>query len=254
MTQVQRYKAVLEYEGTYFHGWQYQDPAQGYGIGVQNYVQDALADLYKQKISVVCAGRTDRGVHAKGQVIHFDAPDIYTSFKIKNAVNFYLKPHPVCFLSLEKAPSDFNARFDALSREYEYHIINRRSPLTFMENRAWHVVRPLNVDNMQQAAQDFIGTHDLTTFRARGCQANSPIRTIYRVDVKRHSEEHIVVTTCAQSFLYNQVRAMVGSLVKIGDGTETVDFIKRILEAKDRTQCGVVAPPYGLYFNYVEYN
>lgn len=250
---IQRYKAIIEYDGTRFNGWQYQEPSHGYGIGVQNFVQDALKQLFRQKISVVCAGRTDTGVHAKGQVIHFDAPNIYDAFKIQSAVNFYLKPNPISILSLEEASNDFSARFDAISREYEYHIINRRSPLTFMENRAWLVVRPLNLDHMHQAAQAFIGTHDLTTFRARGCQANSPVKTIYAVNIQQISSEHLTITTRAQSFLYNQVRAMVGSLVKVGDGTETVDFISRILQAKDRSQCGVVAPPCGLYFNHVAY-
>jgi len=250
---LQRYKAVIEYEGTFFHGWQKQDPSKNYGFGVQNSVENALEKLFKQKISTICAGRTDAGVHAKGQVIHFDAPDTYDSFKILGAINYYLKPHPVCLLSLNAVDSNFNARFDALTREYEYHIINRKSLLTFMNKRAWLVMRPLNLEKMRVASQDFIGTHDLTPFRARGCQAKSPIRTIYSVDFEQQSHEHIIMRVCGQSFLYNQIRAMIGSLVKIGIGQETDCFIKRLLETKDRASCGVVAPPYGLYFNKVTY-
>ncbi|MFT6071889.1 MAG: tRNA pseudouridine38-40 synthase [Dasania sp.] len=250
---IQRYKAIVEYEGTFFHGWQAQDRAKGYGFGVQNSVEDALFKLYHQKIPVICAGRTDAGVHAKGQVIHFDAPKTHDDFKIIGALNYHLKPHPVCLLSLESIDSDFHARFDAISREYEYHIINRKALLTFMHHRAWLVMRPLNLQAMQEAAQAFVGTHDLTTFRARGCQANSPIRTIYSVDIEQVAHDHFIMRTLGQSFLYNQIRSMVGSLVKIGIGQETVCFIDRILKAKDRTQCGVVAPPYGLYFNRVNY-
>lgn len=250
---IQRYKAIIEYDGTHFSGWQAQDPTKGHGIGIQNIVENALYQLFKQNIPTICAGRTDAGVHAIGQVIHFDAPKIYDAFKIFSAINYYLKPNPVCFLSLNETHHNFNARFDAISREYEYHIINRRPPLTFMDNRAWLVVRPLAIHTMQEAAKSFIGKHDFTTFRATDCQAKSPIRTIYSVDITQISETHIVMRTKAQSFLYNQIRSMIGSLVKIGTGMETVDFIERILIAKDRTKCGVVAPPYGLYFVKAEY-
>lgn len=250
---MQRYKAVIEYDGTHFNGWQIQDPNKGFGVGIQNKVEDALCLLFKQPIATICAGRTDAGVHAKGQVIHFDAPKIYDSFKIFGAINYYLKPNPICFLSVEEVDNNFNARFDAISREYEYHIINRRSPLTFMENRAWLVVRPLNLEAMQEAAKSFIGRHDFTTFRATDCQAKSPIRTIYSVNIDKIADNHIVMRTIAESFLYNQIRSMIGSLVKIGTGMETTDFIHRILLAKDRTQCGVVAPPYGLYFINAKY-
>jgi tRNA pseudouridine38-40 synthase len=253
MTNTQRYKAIIEYDGTPFSGWQIQDPLKGYGIVVQNYVEDALRELFKQPIATICAGRTDAGVHAKGQVIHFDAPNIYDSFKILSASNYYLKPNPICFLSVEPVHANFNARFCAVSREYEYHIINRRSPLTFMRNRAWHVIRPLDIKIMQSAATSFIGRHDFTTFRATDCQAKSPIRTIYSVDLTQITDTHIIMRTKAQSFLYNQIRSMIGSLVKIGIGQETPDFIERILIAKDRTKCGAVAPPYGLYFNEVIY-
>ncbi len=250
---MQRYKATIEYDGTHFSGWQIQDPAKNHGIGIQNHVENALYQLFKQKIPTICAGRTDAGVHAIGQVIHFDAPKLYDSFKIFSAINYYLKPHPICFLSLEETHANFNARFDAVSREYQYHIINRRTPLTFMRNRAWHVVRPLNIHAMQEAAKSFIGRHDLTTFRATDCQAKSPIRTIYSVDIQQVSDTDIIINTKAQSFLYNQIRSMVGSLVKIGTGMETIDFISRILIAKDRTKCGVVAPAYGLYFIEAKY-
>lgn len=253
MTNTQRYKAIIEYDGTPFSGWQIQDPQKGYGIGVQNYVEEALLQLFKQPIATICAGRTDAGVHAKGQVIHFDAPNIYDSFKIFSAVNYYLKPNPICFLAVEPVHDTFNARFCAVSREYEYHIINRRSPLTFMDKRAWHIIRPLDIAVMQQAATSFIGRHDFTTFRATDCQAKSPIRTIYSVDLTQVTDTHIIMRTKAQSFLYNQIRSMIGSLVKIGIGLETPDFIERILTAKDRTKCGAVAPPYGLYFNHVVY-
>jgi tRNA pseudouridine38-40 synthase len=253
MTDTQRYKAIIEYNGVPFSGWQTQDPSKGYGIGVQNFVENALCQLFKRPIATICAGRTDAGVHAKGQVIHFDAPNIYDPFKILSAINYYLKPNPICFLTVECVHKDFNARFDAVSREYEYHIINRRSPLTFMDKRAWHVIRPLDIQVMQYAANSFIGKHDFTTFRATDCQAKSPIRTIYSVELTRITNTHIIMRTKAQSFLYNQIRSMIGSLVKIGLGIETPDFIERILLAKDRTKCGVVAPPYGLYFQNVTY-
>ena len=244
----QRFKLILEYDGRPFLGWQ----KQSHGLGVQDKVEQALYNLFKKKIDVICAGRTDTGVHGLGQVIHCDINTGMTANKLKEALNYYLKPHPICILEVTEVSDNFHARFDALQRHYRYKILNRRSPPTYQAGLVWHVICPLDRDKMQEAAQYFLGKHDFTTFRATGCQSSSSIRTIDAVSFEAYENEiHFCVK--AKSFLQHQVRSMVGCLVKIGIGQKETDWIKTLLEVKNRTECAPVASPYGLYFEKVIY-
>ena len=243
-----RYKAILEYDGTPFVGWQRQKN----GLAVQEVFERALTGLFKENISITGAGRTDSGVHALGQVTHFDAPDKIEPFRMREALNYYLKPHPVAIKDLATVSDEFNARFDAVSRLYRYDILNRAAPPTLQAGRVWHIGRPIDLEVLEESAGYFLGTHDFTTFRAVDCQAKSPIRTIDSVKIEK-SDDLISIYVRAKSFLHRQVRAMVGSLAKVGTGKRPPDYIRDILAAKDRKACGPSAPPYGLYFAEVRY-
>jgi tRNA pseudouridine38-40 synthase len=201
------------------------------------------------------AGRTDAGVHARGQVAHVDLAKDWPPDTIRDGLNAHLRPHPVAILAAERAAADFNARTSAVKRHYAYRIVNRRADLTFDLKYAWRVARPLDADAMQDAAQRLIGKHDFTTFRSTECQAASPVKTLDRLDVVRHGGEiHIFAT--ARSFLHNQVRSMVGSLVPTGlsgPGAWSAGDLAKALEARDRAACGQVAPPDGLYLTKVDY-
>jgi tRNA pseudouridine38-40 synthase len=245
---VPRYKITIEYDGTPFAGWQWQENVPS----VQRTLTDAIASFAGETSMVQGAGRTDAGVHALGQVAHFDLTRDYETDTVRDALNAHLRPHPVAVLSAEKVAPDFDARRSAVRRHYLYRIANRRPDLTLDRLRAWRVPRRLDVDAMHAAAQRLVGKHDFTTFRSTECQAKSPEKTLDRLDVSRAGEEvHIVAV--ARSFLHNQVRSMVGSLVPVGDGKWTADDVSRILAARDRTACGQVAPPEGLYLVRVDY-
>jgi tRNA pseudouridine38-40 synthase len=167
-------------------------------------------------------------------------------------VNFHLRPHPLAVLAVERAAPDFDARFSAVKRHYLYRIVNRRADLTLEHNRAWRVPRPLDAKAMHAGAQRLTGRHDFTTFRSTECQAKSPVKTLDRLDVVRDGDD-IRVTAAARSFLQHQVRSMVGSLVHVGEGKWRADDLAAALAARDRTACGQVAPPHGLYLVRVEY-
>lgn len=249
---MQRYKMTVEYDGRPFLGWQTQPEKQG----VQDYIEQALYNLLKIPVKIFCAGRTDTGVHGAGQVIHCDIPDGFrvtsTEYKFLEGLNYYLKPAPISILKIEKKEFDFHARFSALKRHYRYKILNRRAMPTFREGLVWHVRKELNLDIMKYAAQDFIGTHDFTTFRSSDCQSPSAIRTMDNVFLEHyHDELHFCVQ--AKSFLQHQIRSMVGTLVKIGMAQLPPDYVKTALATKRRDVCGPVAPPYGLYFEDVIY-
>lgn len=245
---VQRFKIILEYDGRPFLGWQ----TQACGSGVQDAVEDALQRLFKQTVKTFCAGRTDTGVHAAHQVIHCDIETDMTGNKLREALNYYLKPHPIAVIQADHVGEDFHARFGATERRYRYKILNRRGVPTYRMGLVWHVLRDLNIPLMEQACKDFLGTHDYTTFRSVDCQSPSPIRTIDRAFMEQVGDElHFCVH--AKSFLHHQIRSMVGSLVKVGTEQFPSDFIKTALAAQDRTACGPVAPPFGLYFEKVIY-
>jgi tRNA pseudouridine38-40 synthase len=243
-----RYKLTIEYDGTPFVGWQVQDN----GASVQGAVADAVLAFAGERAAIAGAGRTDAGVHALGQVAHVDLAKDWPPDTVRDALNAHLRPHPVAVLLAERVADDFDARFSAIRRHYRYRIINRRADLALDVHRAWRVPRPLDAGAMQDAAQRLVGRHDFTTFRSTECQAKSPVKTLDRLDVTRDGDE-VDVIAVARSFLHNQVRSMVGSLVHVGEGKWSADDLAAALAARDRTACGQVAPPQGLYLVRVEY-
>jgi tRNA pseudouridine38-40 synthase len=243
-----RYKLTIEYDGTLFVGWQAQDN----GVSVQAVLTDAIAAFTGERVVVGAAGRTDAGVHALGQVAHVDLAKDWECETVRDAINFHLRPQPVVVLTAERAAPDFDARFSAVKRHYLYRIVNRRADLALDQNRAWRVPRPLNAEAMHAAAQWLVGHHDFTTFRSAECQAKSPVKTLDRLDVARTGEE-IRSNASARSFLQHHVRSMAGSLVHVGEGKWSADDLAAALAARDRTACGQVAPPQGLYLMRVDY-
>jgi tRNA pseudouridine38-40 synthase len=245
---VPRYKLTIEYDGTPFRGWQIQDDYPT----VQGSLERAARALSGAEVRVHGAGRTDAGVHAKGQVAHLDLTKPFRADQVRDAMNAHLRPDPVAVLRAEIVPDSFEARFSAIKRHYLYRIVNRRADLALEYGRAWRVPKPLDVEAMHRAAQHLIGKHDFTTFRAAECQAKSPEKTLDRLDVLRDGE-NVNVVASARSFLHHQVRSMVGSLAWVGEGRWSPDDLKRALEAKNRAACGPVAPPDGLYLTRVDY-
>ena len=243
-----RYKLLIEYDGRAFVGWQVQHN----GASVQGVLAEAVAAFCGENVHVHGAGRTDAGVHALGQVAHIDLAKPWEADTIRDAVNAHLRPHPVAVLVAEPVADDFDARFSARQRHYVYRIVNRRPDLTLEAGRAWRVPRPLDAQAMHKAAQCLVGRHDFTTFRAAECQATSPVKTLNRLDVERDRDE-LRILASARSFLHTQVRSMVGSLVKVGEGRWSGNDLARALAARDRDACGPVAPPDGLYLMQVDY-
>jgi len=245
---VPRYKLTIEYDGTPFCGWQIQaDQAT-----VQGVLTAAVEALTGEKTLVQGAGRTDAGVHARAQVAHVDLTKDWATDTVRDALNAHLRPHPVAVLAAERVAGDFNARSSAVKRHYLYRIINRRANLTLDLRQAWRVPRPLDAAAMHAAAQHLVGKHDFTTFRSTECQAASPVKTLQQLDVARDGED-VNIWASARSFLHNQVRSMVGSLVAVGAGKWSADDLAGALQARDRTACGQVAPPDGLYLMKVDY-
>lgn len=243
-----RYKLTIEYDGAGFLGWQ----AQPDSATVQGVLEAAVELLHGQKITVHGAGRTDTGVHALGQIAHFDAPKEWDLFVLANAINGNVRPHAVSVISAEQVGDDFEARFSATRRRYLYRLLNRRAPPTIDKGKVWHVPMDLDVDAMHEGAQYLVGKHDFTTYRAAECQSPSPVKTIDRLDVMRF-DEMVEIRAEARSFLHHQVRSIVGSLVRVGQGKWPPLEMKRALEARDRSRCGPVCPPDGLYLVEVLY-
>jgi tRNA pseudouridine38-40 synthase len=243
-----RYKLTVEYDGRPFAGWQIQADQ----LTVQGLLTAAVEALSGDKTLVQGAGRTDAGVHARAQVAHVDLTKEWDTDTVRDALNAHLRPHPIAILAAERAADDFNARTSAIRRHYLYRIINRRADLTLEAGRAWRVPRPLDAAAMHAAAQRLIGKHDFTTFRSTECQAKSPVKTLDILKVERSGED-VYLTSVARSFLHNQVRSMVGSLVPVGEGKWSPDDLTKALEARDRAACGSVAPPDGLYLMKVDY-
>lgn len=246
-----RWKLTLEYDGRGFSGWQRQDHA----VTVQGVLEDALRRFSGEAPTLHVAGRTDAGVHARAQVAHVDLEKETRAGEIQGALNFHVRPHRVSVLNVEQVSGDFHARFSALSRAYRYLIVNRRAPLALREGLAWAIARPLSVQAMEEAAEILIGTHDFSTFRAAGCQSNSPLKTLDALSIRRggEDEDEIVISVRARSFLYHQVRNMVGTLALVGTGQWTLADFKAAFAAADRTKGGPTAPPDGLVFWDVTY-
>ena len=243
-----RYKLTLEYDGTPFVGWQMQEN----GPSVQGRVAEAIQAFSGEEVVPRGAGRTDAGVHALGQVAHFDLAKDWEPGKVRDALNAQLRPDPISVLACERVAEDFDARFSAKARHYVYRTIDRRAPLALERDRAWGVFRALDAAAMHEAAQVLVGNHDFSTFRSAECQAKSPVKTLDRLDVSRHGEV-IRVEASARSFLHNQVRSMVGSLKLVGEARWAAHDLKQALEARDRNACGPAAPACGLYLVKVDY-
>jgi tRNA pseudouridine38-40 synthase len=244
-----RYAITIEYDGTGFVGWQMQEN----GPSIQAALGEALAALTGREVQVFGAGRTDAGVHALGQVAHFDLTRDWAEDKLRDGLNFHLKPAAIAVLEARLVADEFDARFSATARTYLYRILNRRAPLALDRDRVWHVGPKLEPQAMHDAAQCLTGQHDFTTFRAVQCQAKSPVKTLDEITVSRNGEE-IATTVKARSFLHHQVRSIVGSLKLVGTGKWSAVELERALKARHRSACGQVAPAHGLYLVAVDYD
>lgn len=251
-----RYKICIEYNGYNYNGWQHQKNARS----IQNTLQQAIYSLTQQNVIVYGAGRTDAKVHAYQQVAHFDLPTQWNLHNLVHGINFYLKNTQISVFNAQmfNLPDNtdpatvFHARYSAKQREYIYKIVNKPYPDVLQQNLAWWVAKPINVTLMQQAGNMLIGTHDFSSFRASNCYAKSPIKTINTLVVEKHNN-NINITVSAPSFLYHQVRNIVGALVKVGLQNITLTQFNNILQSKDRKKSPATAPAHGLYFNKVIY-
>lgn len=242
-----RLAALLEYDGSAFAGWQWQDHARS----VQAVVEQALAAVADAPIRVTVAGRTDAGVHANGQVIHFDTEVERSDYSWLRGANSKL-PAEVALRWTGRVDDEFHARFSATGREYQYVILNRPVRPTYLNKRVTHEYRPLEVAPMQAAARDLIGTHDFSSFRALQCQAKTPVRELRRLDVERRGDL-VIVTAEANAFLHHMIRNIAGVLMAIGAGERPTTWAREVLDARDRTLGGVTAAPDGLYLTGVDY-
>ena len=245
-----RYRLDIEYDGTAYAGWQRQDgPAT-----IQGVIERAIRNFCGEEVTLRGAGRTDAGVHATGQVAHVDLLKTWRDDTVRDALNAHLQMagEAVAIIAARAVADDFDARFSAIGRRYLYRILNRRAPAALERNRVWVVQKKLDADAMHAAAQLLLGRHDFSTFRSGQCQASSPVRTLDRFDVRRVGEE-IEIHAAARSFLHNQVRSMVGTIKRVGEGAWRPSDVKAALEARNRTACGSVAPSCGLYLTGVDY-
>ncbi|MCY4394624.1 MAG: tRNA pseudouridine(38-40) synthase TruA [Rhodospirillaceae bacterium] len=243
-----RFRLTLEYDGGPFVGWQRQDN----GLSVQQCLEEAVEKFCGERLVAYAAGRTDSGVHALGQVVHIDIARDAEPFRIKEALNYHLKPRPIAVIEAEPVDDSFHARFSAVERRYRYRIVNRRAPLALDAGRAWQVGRPLDAEAMHEAALPLVGHHDFSSFRAAECQAKSPVKTLTDIRVSRYGEE-IEIALRAPSFLHHQVRNIVGTLAPVGEGKKPVTWLATVLRAADRRKAGATAPACGLYLDKVVY-
>ncbi len=240
-----RYKLTIEYDGTNYCGFQKQ-----FGI-VQKSVEEALEKaiflLSQEQVKIIACGRTDTGVHALGQVVHFDMKKNLKTQRIVLALNNYLREENIVALNCEVVDENFHARFNAKMRHYRYVIINRTAPLVLRKNRAWHIVKKLDLEKMQEAANFLVGEHDFSSFRDAECQGKTPIKSIHKITITKNGDE-VFIDISAKSFLHHMVRNIVGTLFWVGSEKILVSKMKEILDAKDRTKSGPNAPACGLYF------
>lgn len=238
-----RWRFTVEFDGTPFMGWQRQE----HGPSVQQAIEEAIERMTGEEARLHCAGRTDSGVHGLAMTAHADIEKELDAHQLREGLNALLRPDPVAITATEPVDDEFHARFSCVGRRYLYRILNRRAPPTLLRERVWHIPQDLDVDAMARAATYLEGRHDFTTFRSVHCQAQSPEKTLDILTVQREGEE-IHIRAAARSFLYHQVRSMVGTLSLVGRGQWTPEQVKEALEAKDRQALGLNAPPEGLYF------
>lgn len=243
-----RYKLIIEYDGTPFIGWQKQQT----GLSVQGTLEKALKTALRTPVDLFGSGRTDSGVHALGQVAHFDYSAALDCFKLCKSLNALVRPYPISIREIETAGASFHARFSAKERTYVYRILNTSFPPALNKNRVWWYVKKLNVEKMNQAAQLLVGKHDFSTFRSSECQAKSPVKTLNFIELARKGEE-IVMTIKAKSFLHHQVRNIIGTLINVGNGSWSIDDFQTAFNKKSRIYGGQTAPASGLYFMSVLY-
>ena len=243
-----RYKLTIEYDGAGFVGWQ----RQANGLSVQEALETAIARFCGESVTVAGAGRTDSGVHALGQVAHFDLAKSAPPEVVRNAINFHLRPAAISILLAEAAPDGFDARLSAVERFYRYRILNRPAPPALDRGRVWHVRRPLDVAAMQEGARHLVGRHDFSSFRDSLCQAKSPVKTLDALTVGRQGDE-VEIVAKARSFLHRQVRNMVGTLQLVGIGRWRPEDVAEALFARDRRAGGPTAPAEGLALVAVRY-
>ena len=247
-----RYALKIEYDGAPFVGWQRQQSQ----VSVQGSIEKALSNLENKEHAIAGAGRTDAGVHAKCQVAHCDLNKEWEPFRLSEALNFHLRPLPVAVIDCALVDKDWHARFSALERKYLFRLLVRRAPSTHEAGLVWQIGHSLDLSKMVEASKYLLGKHDFTTFRSSMCQAKSPIKTLDEIKIDRiegWSGEEFRFQLRAKSFLHNQVRSFVGTLERVGAGSWNPVDVKKALEAKDRSACGPVSPPHGLYLTDVVY-
>lgn len=238
-----RWRLTVEFDGGPFMGWQRQD----HGPSVQQAIEEAVTRMTGETQRLHCAGRTDAGVHGLAMSAHIDIEKPLTAHRLCEGVNALLRPDPVALIAAEPVDEEWHARFSCIGRRYLYRILNRRAPPTLDKGRVWHIAQDLDAEAMQKGAAHLVGRHDFTTFRSVNCQSQSPEKTLDRLDVERVGEE-IHIHAAARSFLHHQVRSMVGTLSLVGRGQWEPDDVRDALEARDRQELGLNAPPEGLYF------
>lgn len=237
----------IEYDGSRFSGWQ----RQAHATGVQQVLEEALSKVADHPVDVVCAGRTDAGVHATAQVVHFDTASVRAPRAWILGATSNL-PREVCVTWAQPVADDFHARFSATGRQYRYIIFNRRIRPALLRDRVCWEYWPLDADRMAEAARCLIGEHDFSSFRAQGCQARHPLREIYSLEIQRHGE-FIYLDIAANAFLHHMVRNIAGTLLAVGRGDEPVEWVRNVLEARDRTRGGITSSAAGLYLVQVRY-
>ena len=237
----------IEYDGTAYNGWQRQKT----GLGVQQRLEEALQKVADHTVEVTCAGRTDTGVHATGQVVHFDTPSARDDRGWLLGANSNL-PDDISVMWARQVDDAFHARFTATGRNYRYCILNRLERSALHRHRAWWVYQPLNAERMQEAARLLLGEHDFSAFRAAGCRANTPHRNITRLSIERDGD-WITLEVSANAFLQHMVRNITGSLLAVGEGEQSVEWLADVLESRDRKRGGIAAPPHGLTLVSVDY-
>ena len=244
-----RFRLTVEFDGRPFMGWQ----RQAHGPSVQQAIEEAIEAVTGEQAVTHAAGRTDAGVHGLAMTAHAEVAKAIAPFRLMEALNAQVRPNPIAILDCEVVPDDWHARFSCIGRDYLYRIVNRRAPLTLELGRAWRIAKALDAGAMHEAAQILVGRHDFTTFRSVHCQAESPVKTLDRLDVRRDGDA-VLVEASARSFLHHQVRSMVGCLAMVGQGQWSASDLKSALEARDRSALGLNAPAEGLYFVRARYS